>query len=88
MREPTATARDLEAAMPSTCVTVTLLRAAEADSSDHPNGRIEPADVLRRGRVASLPRLRDMSGLAGDMAMPQRKVRDAAAIARRAEAQR
>lgn len=37
-----------------------LLRAAEQYFALHPNDRLAPADVVRKGWVVSLPRLRDM----------------------------
>ena len=37
-----------------------LMRASERYFASHPNERLAPADVVRKGWVASLPRLRDM----------------------------
>ncbi len=37
-----------------------LMRASEQYFASHPNERLPPADVVRKGWVSSLPRLRDM----------------------------
>lgn len=37
-----------------------LMQASERYFVSHPNDRLEPADVVRKGWVLSLPRLRDM----------------------------
>jgi hypothetical protein len=37
-----------------------LMRASERYFASHPNERLAPADVVRKGWVLSLPRLRDM----------------------------
>lgn len=37
-----------------------LMRASERYFDSHPNERLAPADVVRKGWVLSLPRLRDM----------------------------
>ena len=37
-----------------------LMRASERYFDSHPNEQLEPAEVVRRGWVLSLPRLRDM----------------------------
>lgn len=37
-----------------------LMQASERYFASHPNDRLAPADVLRKGWVLSLPRLRDM----------------------------
>lgn len=71
MTPPDLPARDIEAAMLSRCAAVARLGAAVADARDsaaeryfaeHPQDRMEPAEVVRCGWVASLPRLRDMLG--------------------------
>lgn len=37
-----------------------LMRASERHFASHPDERLAPADVVRKGWVLSLPRLRDM----------------------------
>ncbi len=37
-----------------------LMQASERYFASHPNDRLAPADVVRKGWVLSLPRLRDM----------------------------
>ena len=37
-----------------------LMRASERYFDSHPNDRLAPTDVVRKGWVVSLPRLRDM----------------------------
>lgn len=37
-----------------------LMRASERYFDSHPNERLAPADIVRKGWVLSLPRLRDM----------------------------
>jgi len=37
-----------------------LMQASERYFASHPNERLAPADVVRKGWVLSLPRLRDM----------------------------
>ncbi len=37
-----------------------LMRSGEAYFADHPNEQLAPGEVVRKGWVVSLPRLRDM----------------------------
>lgn len=37
-----------------------LMQASEQYFASHPNEKLDPADVVRKGWVLSLPRLRDM----------------------------
>jgi hypothetical protein len=42
------------------CESKSLMRASERYFAKHPNEKLAPPDVVRKGWVLSLPRLRDM----------------------------
>jgi hypothetical protein len=76
-----------------------LMQASERYFDSHPNEKLAPADVVRKGWVLSLPRLRDMlshslcdRGPAHEQlsvqAMLEMNLREAVALARKVESER
>ncbi|SMB30418.1 conserved protein of unknown function [Sterolibacterium denitrificans] len=69
-----------------------LMQASERYFASHPNARLASADVVRKGWVPSLPRLRDMLShrLYGYMATNQFETEPAGAVglARKVESER